>query len=187
MKKYRRYVRTCSFLFLVCLPWWWEQCVSLKRQYLSGSLHVVTSRKRAIVEYVAVSFFFFGGVSKKSKRFTIQMQSIFWCTVVTICTTWFTIPRLRIFPTHFICLSLGILKQRMDFLLKIQWLAAVLEIECLLWGTNWVFIYYLEEIRVSKTINWKMLRMVTQIKIGWGTRPEDLTLHSFMSLAVSVC
>jgi len=32
-----------------------------------------------------------------------------------------------------------------------------------------------------------MLRMVTQIKIGWGTRPEDLTLHSFMSLAVSVC
>jgi len=129
----------------------------------------------------------FNRFSKKSKRFTTQMQSLSWSTVVTICTTWFNIPRLRIFPTQFICMSLGILKQRMDLFLKIQRLALVLEMECLLWGTNWVFIYYVEEIRVSKTINWKTLRMVTQIKIDWGTRPEDLTLHSFMSLDVSVC
>ena len=147
----------------------------------------VTSRKRAIIEYVLESPFFLVGFRRKVKRFTTQMQSIFWCTVVTICTTWFNIPRLRIFPTQFICMSFGILKQRMDFFLKIQRLALVLEMECLLWGTNWVLIYYVEEIRVPKTINWKTLRMVTQIQIGRGTSPKDLTLHSFMSLAVSVC
>jgi len=51
------------------------------------------------------------------------MQSLSWSSVVTICTTWFNIPRLRIFPTQFICMSFGILKQRMDLFLKIQRLA----------------------------------------------------------------
>jgi hypothetical protein len=32
---------------------------------------------------------------------------------------------------------------------------------------NLIFIYYLDEMHVLKTINWKILRMVTQIKIDW--------------------
>ena len=149
----------------------------LKRQYLSASPHVVISRERVIVEYVVES-----RVSKKSKIFTTQMQSIFWCAVVTICTTWFNIPILCIFP-HTVYLYVAWDSQTKNgFLLEDS-----KEMVCLLWGTIWVFIYYVQEIRVSKTINWKTLRMVTQIKIGWGTKPEDLTLHAFMSLEVSVC
>jgi hypothetical protein len=72
--------------------------------------------------------------------------------VVTICTTCFNILKLCSLPTECICVFRTVLTIHSDCSLKQHEPLGFCsgDVTCFLWGTNWIFIYYQEEIQSLK-------------------------------------
>jgi hypothetical protein len=115
-------------------------------------------------------------------------------SVVAICTTRFNTPKLCILPTQCTCVFRMVLTIKSDCFPKRHWPARLCsgDVICFLWGTNWIFICYLEKESVFKGLTTYValstLKMeVTCFTKRWclSTKLDDVTFQKTVILTLT--